>query len=87
MNNTFSFDSMCYDILFDKRGKFAITEMSYGYIDRALHKAKGYFELFANSDLVFRERHTWPQELWVEWALRRAENQRRADHKVPCRDS
>lgn len=74
LNQRHRFDSMAYDILFDKQKKFTITEMSYAYVDSALHNAKGYFELTEYRELRFHEGHTWPQELWVEWALRKASN-------------
>jgi hypothetical protein len=67
VNRELGFDSMAYDILFTK-DKFVITEMSYAYLDSAPYNSRGYYEL-VDDNLVLRERHTWPQELWVEWAL------------------
>ncbi|MBU1054483.1 MAG: hypothetical protein KKC46_11745 [Proteobacteria bacterium] len=74
MNKRFSFDSMAYDILFTESGNFVVVEMSYGYIDAALYKANGYFELLEKGNLCFHEGHTWPQELWIEWSLIRVNN-------------
>jgi glutathione synthase/RimK-type ligase-like ATP-grasp enzyme len=68
LNRAHDFDSMCYDILFTPES-FVLTEMSYGYLDSAIHNASGYYELNQNDQLVFREEHTWPQMLWIEWAL------------------
>ncbi len=61
---------MCYDILFT-RDSFVITEMSYTYVDSAVHDAGFYYERGPDDQLVLREGHAWPQTLWVEWALRR----------------
>jgi glutathione synthase/RimK-type ligase-like ATP-grasp enzyme len=59
------FDSMAYDIIF-KNGELVIVEMSYGYIDSAIYKAKGYHELL-NGALVFNPGNYWPQEIWIKW--------------------
>lgn len=65
------FDSMAYDIL-HRDGRPVISEMSYGYSDTAVHRVSGYSVLLPDGTLSFVKGHTWPQELWVEWALIRA---------------
>lgn len=72
INRKFGFDSMCYDVLFTK-DSFVLTEMSYNYLDKAVYNANGYYTLCQDGSLKFETRHTWPQELWVEWALHRIE--------------
>lgn len=67
INGQFNFDSMAYDLLFEN-GHYKITEISYAYVDTALFNAPGYYEIIGN-DLVFRNTHTWPQKLWVEYLL------------------
>lgn len=64
-----NFDSMAYDIVFDN-GASKIIEMSYGYMESAVHRAPGYFELI-DDELEFRTGNTWPQKLWADWMLRR----------------
>jgi glutathione synthase/RimK-type ligase-like ATP-grasp enzyme len=76
INRKHNFDSMCYDILFTP-DNFVITEMSYTYVDSAIHNANGYYELNTDDTLFFRVGHTWPQTLWVEWALCRLNFQNR----------
>ena len=71
INRRLDFDSMAYDILF-RDGKVVISEMSYGYSDAAVHRVKGYSVLEPDGSLSFVQGNTWPQELWVEWALIRA---------------
>jgi glutathione synthase/RimK-type ligase-like ATP-grasp enzyme len=66
-----NFDSMCYDILFTS-DSFVINEMSYAFVDKAVFNANGYYFLDPENQLAFINRHTWPQELWVDWALQRA---------------
>jgi glutathione synthase/RimK-type ligase-like ATP-grasp enzyme len=62
------FDSMAYDLLFDKQGDFVIVEISYGYVDTAVYNANGYYILDEGCKVVeFIEEHIWPQELWVKW--------------------
>lgn len=70
INHRLNFDSMAYDIIFDK-DRFYITEMSYAYVDSFLHQCRGHYTAEDNGSLSFIEGHTWPQELWIEWALRR----------------
>ncbi len=74
LNKKLDLDSMAYDLLFTKSQseKFLITEMSYGYDDLALYKAKGYYELQEDNKLYYRQGNVWPQEIWVNWALRKA---------------
>lgn len=72
INRELGFDSMAYDLLFTN-DRFVIVEMSYNYIDRAVYNAKGYFELLPGGNLDFHKGNIWPQMLWIEWALYRAE--------------
>jgi len=46
--------------------------MSYGYLDSAVFKASGHFVLDDQASVVYREGHVMPQDVWVEWALRKA---------------
>lgn len=71
LNRRFGFDSMAYDLLF-RGDDFVIVEMSYGYLDSAVFKASGHFVLDDQASVVYREGHVMPQEVWVEWALRKA---------------
>ena len=71
INRHLNFDSMAYDIIFDKDG-FYITEMSYAYVDSFLHNCQGYYRTNEDDSLSFVEGNIWPQQLWVEWALKRA---------------
>jgi len=75
-NQRLNFDSMAYDILFQE-GRFAITEISYGYVDRCLERVSGHFELSEAGNLSFVPGHVWPQNLWVDWALIRWERSRK----------
>lgn len=71
LNRDFGFDSMAYDILF--RGQdFVVVEMSYAYVDHAVHAAPGHYELTDDDRVLYRLGRSWPQELWVNWAVRRA---------------
>jgi glutathione synthase/RimK-type ligase-like ATP-grasp enzyme len=65
-----NFDSMAYDLLF-KDGAYMINEISYAYLDIACFNANGYY-LIDGDDLSYISKHTWPQDLWVEWAFHRA---------------
>jgi hypothetical protein len=67
-----NFDSMAYDILF-MGDEFYVTEVSYGYLDSAIYKAPGYYEMKENGEMEFVSGHFWPQQLWAAWALHRAE--------------
>lgn len=71
INDRLDFDSMAYDLLFCG-DEFKVVEMSYGYVDSAIYRAPGYYELVGN-ELVFREGNYWPQEIWVKWGLVRIE--------------
>jgi len=71
LNKRFGFDSMAYDILF-RDGDMLISEMSYGYSDAAVHGVAGYWVFESPGSLKFVPGHTWPQELWVDWALIKA---------------
>lgn len=72
ISSELDFDSMAYDILFTN-DSFVIVEMSYGYIDTAVYKSNGYYELI-DGELKFNEGNYWPQEIWVRWALTRITN-------------
>jgi glutathione synthase/RimK-type ligase-like ATP-grasp enzyme len=74
INRKYDFDSMAYDVLFDSERRAIIAEMSYGYLDSVPQKTKGYYELQNNGEVVLRPGHTWPEQLWVDWALIRAGN-------------
>jgi glutathione synthase/RimK-type ligase-like ATP-grasp enzyme len=73
LNKRLGFDSMAYDILFIP-DSFVITEMSFGYLDTAIYNASGHYEL-KGGNLDYVEGHVWPQDLWVEWALSRADSE------------
>jgi len=60
-------DSMAYDVVFFGE-EVKIIEMSFGYLDTAIHNSGGFYELVDNK-LVFREGNYWPQEIWIKWAL------------------
>lgn len=66
-----NFDSMAYDLLRGPQG-WVISEMSYGYLDKALFQCAGHFWLDASGELRFRPGQIWPQTLWVKWLLMRA---------------
>lgn len=67
LNKDFQFDSMAYDIIF-RDNEFVIVEMSYGYLDKAIYNANGYYLLDENCNVCqFVEGHYWPQEMWVKW--------------------
>lgn len=71
INRRLGFDSMAYDILF-RDGLMLVSEMSYGYSDTAVHRVAGYWVLEPAGGLRYVEGNTWPQDLWVEWAVRKA---------------
>ena len=71
INRKLNFDSMAYDLVFAENGDFKVIEMSYGYIDTAIHKTPGHYKLTDDDQLEFRAGHTWPQELWALWLLER----------------
>ena len=75
LNRRFGFDSMAYDLLF-RGDDFVIIEMSYGYLDKAVADAPGHYVLDDEGRLVFKPGHVPPQELWVDWALRRVTAER-----------
>ena len=74
MNRKMDFDSMAYDILFTPEG-FTVVEMSYAYLDSAIYKSSGFYELKGN-ELRFEKGHYWPQEKWVDWAVIRGNSAR-----------
>jgi hypothetical protein len=56
------FQSMAYDFLYDKEGAVAIGEISYGYMDSAVHACPGHWD----RDLNWHEGHVWPQDAHVD---------------------
>jgi glutathione synthase/RimK-type ligase-like ATP-grasp enzyme len=64
-----NFDSMAYDILIDGSSNFLISEMSYGYLDRAIFNASGVYESVNDGGIEFKKGNFWPQEIWIKWAL------------------
>ncbi len=74
LNKSLSLDTMAYDIIF-RNGLAVMLEMSYTYSDDAIHDCRGHFVLQPDGALTFREGRTWPQELWVDWAVHRAETE------------
>jgi len=79
LNRRFGFDSMAYDLLF-RGDDFVIVEMSYGYLDSAVFQAPGHYILGGDGRLLYEAGHMTPQELWVDWALRKAYG---AAHRAP----
>lgn len=73
LNRRAGLDSMGYDVLWRPDGTFLITEMTYTYPDAYNRDAPGHFRLEPDGELHFVEGNVWPQELWVEWALERAD--------------
>lgn len=73
LNQKLDVDSMAYDLLLSG-DRYVITEMSYGYLDSAVAKTGGYYTQAATGELSFVNKSTWPQELWAEWALSRAQS-------------
>jgi glutathione synthase/RimK-type ligase-like ATP-grasp enzyme len=74
VNRRLGFDSMAYDLLF-KNGQFVVNEFSYGYMAYAIQGAPGHFELGDDDSLRYVEGRVPPQEIWVDWLLRRAERE------------
>jgi len=75
LNRRYNFDSMAYDFLMFGE-KLVFVEMSYGYVDRAVFNAPGYFERGEDERLTFHEGHVWPQQLWVRWLAERMKARR-----------
>lgn len=69
-----NFDSMAYDIIFNNDDPM-ITEISYGYNQTAIYNAPGYYEK-NNKELIFRDGHYWPQQIWIEWLFKKHEIKR-----------
>jgi glutathione synthase/RimK-type ligase-like ATP-grasp enzyme len=69
LNRRFDFDSMAYDLLETADG-FVVVEMSYAYLDHAVHDA-GHVWHRTGNHLRRVEGAVWPQQLWVEWLLER----------------
>lgn len=57
ISETLGFQSMAYDYLFDEQGNPQIGEISYAYMDKAVHACPGYFDRQMN----WVEGHFWPQ--------------------------
>lgn len=70
LNRRFGFDSMAYDLL-DRGDDYVLVEMSYGYVDTAVAGAPGHYRLDDSQGLLFTPGHIMPQELWVDWTLRK----------------
>jgi glutathione synthase/RimK-type ligase-like ATP-grasp enzyme len=75
LNRQLGFDSMAYDLLF-RDDDFLIVEISYGYLSKAVFDAPGHYVLEDDDRLRYEPGHMSAQELWVDWALRKAEAQR-----------
>jgi len=68
LSRKLGFDSMAYDILF-RGDEFLVVEMSYGYLDGAVHDAPGSWRLGSSGDVVYVQGQVWPEELWIEHLL------------------
>lgn len=68
INRRLHFDSMAYDILF-REGRMLVSEISYAYSAEAVHRVPGWSVLEPDGSLRYVEGRTWPQKLWVDWAL------------------
>jgi len=75
LNRILGVDSMAYDILY-LDGRMVINEMSYAYMDYALHDCPGTYRLLDNGTLEFIEGRVRPQTLWVEWTLERIQREK-----------
>jgi hypothetical protein len=58
-----NFQSMAYDFLIDKNGKPLINEVSYCYVNIAVHNCPGHWD----RDLNWHEGNMWPEEAHVEF--------------------
>ena len=54
--------SMAVDFVTDEHGEPLITEVSYGYVDTAVHECPGHWD----EDLTWHEGHVWPQDAIIE---------------------
>ena len=72
LNRALGFDSMAYDVLF-RGDEFVIVEISFGYVDKAVFDAPGHYVCRDDGRLRYEAGHLMPQDLWVDWALRKAE--------------
>jgi hypothetical protein len=52
-----NFQSMAYDFVFDENEKPYIVEISYTFVDYAVHNCPGYYD----ENLNWHEGHYWPQ--------------------------
>lgn len=59
------FQSMAYDFLYGPDGEIKFTEISYAFVDTAIHDCLGYWD----SDLNWHEGHFWPQYFLLMDAL------------------
>ena len=62
ISETLSFQSMCYDLLYNNKGELVVNEMSYGYVDKAVHDCPGHWD----HNLQWIEGNVWPQQAHVE---------------------
>jgi glutathione synthase/RimK-type ligase-like ATP-grasp enzyme len=60
------FSSMAYDFLFDRAGEPHCCEISYTFVDTAVHDCPGYWD----ESLRFHEGHFWPQYCHLVDALK-----------------
>lgn len=56
------FQSMAYDFLKDENENVVINEISYCYVNKAVHMCPGYWD----RDLVWHEGNMWPEQAHVE---------------------
>ena len=68
LSRQLGFDSMAYGILF-RGNESLVVEMSYNYLDDAVHNAPGSWRRSASGDVVFELGQVWPEELWIEHLL------------------
>jgi hypothetical protein len=83
LNKILDFDSMAYDVLFED-GHPLITEMSYGYLDKAVWSAPGYYEFDEHGENRFVSGHYWPQELWIRWMIKRVRRKYSVERNAIC---
>ena len=55
---------MAFDIVY-RDDQFLIVEMSYIYVDNAIHGTPGHYTLSEAGELAFHAGQIWPQELFV----------------------
>lgn len=59
---TNGFQSMAYDFLLKSQDEPVISEISYGYVDKAVYECPGYWD----DQLDWHEGHMWPEEAHIE---------------------